>query len=120
MGLVKRYEPDFKKGLTEAQVNERIENGLVNYDNQPKTKTIGQIIRGNLFTYFNFLNIVLAAAILIVGIINGELLYSLKNCLFLGVIISNTTISTIQEIVSKKIIDKLSFSMSGRQSSSIP
>ena len=114
MGLVKRYEPDFKKGLTEAQVNERIENGLVNYDNQPKTKTIGQIIRGNLFTYFNFLNIVLAAAILIVGIINGELLYSLKNCLFLGVIISNTTISTIQEIVSKKIIDKLSFIASSK------
>ena len=114
MGLVKRYEPDFKKGLTEAQVNERIENGLVNYDNQPKTKTIGQIVRGNLFTYFNFLNIVLAAAILIVGIINGELLYSLKNCLFLGVIISNTTISTIQEIVSKKIIDKLSFIASSK------
>lgn len=109
MGLIKRYETDYKKGLSETQVNERIENGLVNYDNQPKTKTIGQIIRGNIFTYFNLINIILAASIIIVGIINKNLLYSLKNCLFLGVIISNTTISTIQEIISKKIIDKLSF-----------
>lgn len=109
MGLIKRYETDYKKGLSEIQVNERIENGLVNYDNQPKTKTMGQIIRGNIFTYFNLINIILAASIIIVGIINKNLLYSLKNCLFLGVIISNTTISTIQEIISKKIIDKLSF-----------
>ena len=68
MGLIKRYEPDYKEGLTEEQVNERIENGIVNFDNQPKTKTVGQIIRGNLFTYFNFLNIVLGSSIIVVGV----------------------------------------------------
>ena len=35
-------------------------------------------------------------------------MYSLKNCLFVGVIFWNTVISTIQEIISKKIVDKLS------------
>lgn len=114
MGLIKRYEPDYKEGLTEEQVNERIENGIVNFDNQPKTKTVGQIIRGNLFTYFNFLNIVLGSSIIIVGVLQGQLLYSLKNCLFMGVIICNTIISTIQEIVSKKIIDRLSFLASSK------
>lgn len=114
MALIKRYEPNFKEGLTKEQVCERINDGLVNFDNQPKTKTIGQIIRGNLFTYFNFLNIVLGSSIIIVGILQGQLLDSLKNCLFMGVIICNTIISTIQEIISKKIIDRLSFLSSSK------
>lgn len=114
MALIKRYEPNFKEGLTNEQVCERINDGLVNFDNQPKTKTIGQIIRGNLFTYFNFLNVILGSSIIIVGVLQGQLLYSLKNCLFMGVIICNTIISTIQEIISKKIIDRLSFLSSSK------
>ena len=97
------------KGLSTREVNEQIAKKLVNYDTQPKTKTTKEIITGNVFTYFNLLNIVLAASIILVGIFSDKLLYSLKNCLFLGVIICNTIISTIQEITSKKIIDKLSF-----------
>ena len=114
MGLIERYEPYFKEGLTEEQVNERIENGMVNYDNQPTTKTIPKIIRDNCFTYFNFLNIVLGAAIIVVGVIQGTIFQSLKNCLFMGVIICNTIISTIQEIISKKVIDKLSLLASSK------
>lgn len=96
------------KGLTEKEVNERITKNLVNYNFQPITKSIKQIICDNTFTYFNFLNIFLATAIIIAGIMSGEVFYSLKNCLFMGVIICNTLISTVQEILSKKIIDKLS------------
>ncbi len=95
-------------GLTLSEVEDRIKNNLVNYDNQPKTKTIKEIITSNLFTYFNFLNIFLGLAILLSGFFSGRILYSLKNCLFMGVIICNTIISIIQEIISKKIIDKLS------------
>mgnify|MGYP004452905775 FL=1 len=114
MTLIKRYEPNCKTGLTKEQLDERISNGLVNFDNQPKTKTVKQIILSNLFTYFNFLNTVLGAAIIFAGILQGQFLYSLKNCLFMGVIICNTIISTIQEIISKKIIDKLSFLASSK------
>ncbi len=99
---------DLKVGLTSAEVNERIAKNLLNFNNQPVTKTIKQIIAGNVFTYFNFLNIFLGAAIMVAGIASGRLFYSLKNCLFMGVIFCNTIISTIQEIISKKIIDKLS------------
>ena len=42
------------------------------------------------------------------GLISGRLLYSLKNCLFVGVIITNSIISIIEEILAKKTIDKLS------------
>ncbi len=95
-------------GLNDEEVNYRIKKNQVNFDNQPKTKSIKEIILNNIFTYFNILNLILGFSILIVGIFSGKIFYSLKNCLFLGVIICNTTISVIQEIISKKIIDKLS------------
>ena len=88
------------KGLSEKEVLNLKERGLVNYEADVKTKSIGQIITGNFFTLFNFLNFGLALAIFLVG--------SYKNLLFLGVVFCNTLISTIQEIRSKRVIDKLS------------
>ena len=96
------------KGLTKIEVEERIRNNQVNKIDNTHTKSIKEIFFTNIFTYFNILNIVLAAAIIVSGIIFDRFLYSLKNCLFLGVIICNTTISIVQEIMSKKTIDKLS------------
>ena len=95
------------KGLTKSEVNKRIEKGLVNYIDEPKTKTIKEIIESNVFTYFNFLNVLLGGLVIISGLISGRLLYSLKNCLFVGVIVTNSIISIIEEIVAKKTIDKL-------------
>lgn len=45
------------KGLTSQEVNDRIVKNLVNYVDEPKTKTIKEIVKSNVFTYFNFLNI---------------------------------------------------------------
>ena len=103
-----RYNPSAKEGLTNQQVNERIANNLVNFNDQPPTKTIKQIIISNFFTYFNFINVVLGSAIIIAGIYGHRVFDALKNCLFMGVIICNSIISIIQEIISKKTIDKLS------------
>ena len=95
------------KGLTTSEVNERISKNLVNYVDEPKTKTIKEIVKSNVFTYFNFLNIFLGALVIISGIVSGRILYALKNCLFVGVIFSNTIISIAEEILAKKTIDKL-------------
>ena len=99
---MKRYDSSYKVGLNDEQVNERIINNLVNYNDSPPTKTIKQIIRSNFFTYFNFLNLVLGGAIIAAGIYGGEIWNSIKNCTFMGVIIFNSIISIIQEIMSKK------------------
>ena len=99
---------DINKGLTTKQVNDRIQKGLNNYNDAPKTKTIKQIIKDNVFTYFNYLNLALGLAVFIAGAIKGNIFYGLKNCLFMGVIIVNSIISIVEEIISKKIIDKLS------------
>ena len=108
MNDVVRYHPDYKVGLKNEQVQERINHNLVNYNDAPPTKTIKQILIGNFFTYFNFINLVLGIAIIAAGIYGKEFLNALKNCLFMGVIICNSIISTVQEVISKKIIDRLS------------
>ncbi len=105
---MERYNPSAKEGLTNQQVNERIANNLVNFNDQPPTKTVKQIIISNFFTYFNFINVVLGSAIIIAGIYGNRVFDALKNCLFMGVIICNSIISIIQEVISKKTIDKLS------------
>lgn len=108
MNRVVRYQVDYKEGLNSSQVQERVQSNLVNYDDQPPTKTIKQIIKSNFFTYFNFINLILGGAIIVAGIYGGKFFDAIKNCLFMGVIICNSIISIIQEIISKKTIDKLS------------
>ena len=95
-----KWISDSKLGLTEEQVTTRIQKNLVNHDTTVPTKTVGQIIWCNLVTPFNLLNLFLAVAVFFTG--------SYKNLLFMGVVVSNSVISIIQEIRSKKIIDKLS------------
>ena len=65
MNNIKRYNPDVKVGLSLEQVEERKLNNLVNYNDQPPTKTIKEIVMSNFFTYFNFINLILGTAIII-------------------------------------------------------
>ena len=88
------------KGLSKEEVKLRIKEGKANYDTTTPSKSIKEIIIENTFTLFNLINIILGIAIVLVG--------SYKNLLFLGVVICNTLISTVQEIRAKKILDKLS------------
>lgn len=88
------------KGLSHEEVSLLKERGLVNYKVKNATKSILDIITSNFFTLFNLLNFGLALAIFFVG--------SYKNLLFLGVVFCNTFISTVQEIRSKRVVDKLS------------
>lgn len=86
-------------GLTNEQVKTRMEEGLVNVNENPNTRSFKQIILENTLTFFNFLNIVLFVLMLMVG--------SYKNCTFMGVIAVNTIIGIVQELRAKKEIDKL-------------
>ena len=97
---MERFNPNLNEGLSSKQVKLRIEQGLTNKETTVPTKTIPRIIRDNVFTLFNLLNFLLALAIFAVG--------SYKNLLFMGIVLCNTLISTIQEIRSKLVIDKLS------------
>ncbi len=95
-----RSIPDAQNGLSSIEVKQRIRQGLVNGTSEIKTKSIPQIIRDNIVTFFNILNFILAGLIASV--------HSYKNLLFLGVTVCNTAIGIIQEIRAKKTIDGLS------------
>lgn len=86
-------------GLTNEQVKERIEQGLVNANENPNTRTYKQIILENTLTFFNFLNVVLLVMVLFVG--------SYKNSTFMGIIVINTVIGIIQEVRAKRTLDQL-------------
>ena len=95
-----RVQADPALGLTEQQVILRMQSGLANGEPEIKTKSIGRILRDNLITPFNILNVILGALVIAVG--------SPHNALFLGVMFCNILIGTFQEIRAKQIIDRLS------------
>lgn len=94
-----RIVADINIGLTTEQVEERKAQGLVNFNTEASTKSVKQIVRENVCTLFNMINIVLAIAVICVG--------SFKNLTFMMIIILNTLISIVQELRSKKTLDKL-------------
>ncbi|NFK77028.1 cation-translocating P-type ATPase [Clostridium botulinum] len=88
------------KGLSKAEVLHRIKDGKVNILPKAPSRTIGQIVRANLFTSYNALNAILAIIVFMAG--------SPKNAVFAGVIITNTIIGMFQEIRAKGILERLS------------
>ena len=99
-GMVTRIQADESQGLSSQQVQEYVQNGWVNRPVAPPTKTIGEIIKSNLFTYFNLVFAVLAVLLMIAG--------SFRNMTFLVVVAANLCIGIVQEIRAKKVLDKLS------------
>lgn len=96
----KREWIDPAQGLSDSQVQERIDAGCVNTQDERITKSYEEIFRDNVLTLFNLINAILAGLIIFIG--------SFKNLLFLGVVISNLVIGILQEIRAKRVLDKLS------------
>ncbi|MGN8897771.1 HAD-IC family P-type ATPase [Flavonifractor sp. HCP28S3_F3] len=96
---VPRVTADPEKGLNLSQVKERQHHGWANDPVESPTKTVGQIVRENCCTFFNFIFIVLAALLIAVG--------SLDDLLFLLIALANTGIGIIQQLRSKQTVDKL-------------
>lgn len=92
-----QYQP--LTGLTGVQAEAARKDGRGNAQALQAGRSIGQILLGNFFTWFNILNFLLAAALLWVR--------SYRNLMFMGVVLANTLISTIQEIRAKRTVDKL-------------
>lgn len=93
------------QGLTREQVQERIEQGQTNRTGGG-TKSVRRIILEHTVTLFNIMNLALAVAVFAVG--------SYRNMLFMFVVIANTAIGVIQEIRSKRMVDKLSIMVSSK------
>ncbi|MEB1813048.1 HAD-IC family P-type ATPase [Adlercreutzia mucosicola] len=96
------------RGLTSAEAQARVAEGLSNADAGVKTRSIGRIVRENLCTLFNFVNVVLAVLVALTG--------SYKNMLFMLVIVINAIIGIVQEIRSKRMTDRLAIVVASKAS----
>jgi cation-transporting P-type ATPase E len=88
-----------ERGLSAAEVAHRVANGQVNDVPSAPTRTVGQILRANVFTRFNLLLGSLLAVILVVG--------PLQDALFGLVIVANTVVGIVQELRAKRTLDRL-------------
>ena len=86
-------------GLTHAQAAERAAAGLDNRVVDEPVRSVGQILRENVFTFFNLVFVVLAACLFSVG--------SWLNAGFLGVVVCNTAIGVVQQLRARAAIQKL-------------
>ncbi len=89
--------------LTSEEVSRRVAAGKVNGRQDLQTKSIWKIVRDNLFTLFNGVNILLA--VLILAMSRGA---KWNDVLFMGIVFFNLFVGIFQEIRAKKTIEKLS------------
>ncbi len=99
-------EVDPAQGLTRDQVAQRREGGWTNVSVASPTKTEKEIVKENVFTFFNLIFLVLAAALIAVG--------AYKDATFILIAVANTVIGIVQELRSKRTIDKLTLLAAAR------
>lgn len=97
---MERIAADPQSGLSAEQVKRRFAQGENNYKVESSTLSVSEIVRSNVCTYFNLVFAVIAVLLAIVG--------AWSDMLFLPIIVANTCIGIIQEVHSKKVLDKLS------------
>lgn len=86
-------------GLTSREAEVKMAQGLYNESVDSSTSTVKEIIKENVFTYFNLIFTVLAVLLIAVG--------SFKDLSFMMIVFANTAIGIIQEVKSKQTLDKL-------------
>ena len=86
-------------GLTSAEVQERVAQGRVNLVPDAPVRTIGEIVRANVFTRVNAIVGTLFVLILVAG--------RPKDALFAGVIVSNSVIGILQELRARRTLNEL-------------
>lgn len=88
------------RSLSTEEARRLAAQGKANIPPKNASKSVWQIWLSNLFTFYNMLNIVLAVLVATTG--------SYRNMLFLGIVVCNFFIGTIQELRAKRTLDKLS------------
>ena len=87
------------EGLTSAEVARRGENGQTNNVEDAPSRSLWDILRGNLFTLFNAMLGTALTIVLLVG--------SLRDAVFGFVVLTNLLIGTFTEYRAKRTLDRL-------------
>ena len=90
---------DVARGLSDAEVAERVGDGRVNVAPDPPDRSLGQIVAANVFTLVNAIMLTLFALVVIAG--------SPQDGLFVGVVVSNSVIGVVQEVRARRELRRL-------------
>ncbi|MDH3752991.1 MAG: HAD-IC family P-type ATPase, partial [Acidimicrobiia bacterium] len=90
---------DPERGLSAAEVAARVADGRTNQVPEAPVRSLGEILRANLFTRVNAIMITLFVLILVAGFP--------KDGLFVGVVFSNAVIGVAQEVRARRELDRL-------------
>jgi cation-transporting ATPase E len=88
------------QGLSEAEVEDRRSHGLGNNVAFKTSRTLGQILRENLFTFFNVVLAILGILLVLFGLAIEALITS-------GVLLVNVIIAAVQEVRAKQNLDRI-------------
>ncbi len=92
-------EVDPNIGLTHAEVEVRRAEGRTNAAPPAPVRSLGEIVRANVFTPVNAIMLSLFVLILVAR--------SPRDALFVGVVLSNSVIGIVQEVRAKRALEKL-------------
>ncbi|SEA75174.1 HAD-IC family P-type ATPase [Leifsonia sp. 21MFCrub1.1] len=87
-----------RTGLTAAQVAERVAAGRANTQTQPSSRSLGDILRENIFTLFNGILTACFVAVVLLG--------DLRDGFFFGIVVVNALIGIVQEYRAKRVLDR--------------
>ncbi len=99
---VDRFSPKLNKGLTSEQVETRFKQFMFNDTNKKYSRSYASIFISNICTFFNLLCLLAFIALLLANT------QKFANYLVIVITTANIVIGIIQEIRSKRAIDKLS------------
>ncbi|MDO5847904.1 MAG: HAD-IC family P-type ATPase, partial [Methanocorpusculum sp.] len=100
---IPKTDPD--RGLSGADVHERVTNGLTNTTDIKVSKSVLQIFLTNIFTYFNLIFVVLG--LFVCTAFDGNDWSFVTQLSFLLIVIVNTLIGIIQELRAKHVLEKM-------------
>ncbi|MCD8148604.1 MAG: HAD-IC family P-type ATPase [Clostridiales bacterium] len=93
-------ETDIWMGLSDEEIARRKSGGWDNRADESPAKSVREIIRDNVCTYFNLIFVILAVLLCAVQ--------SFANLLFFPIIVINTLIGIVQELRAKRAMEEMS------------
>lgn len=93
------HTDDPSRGLSAAEVQRRVDAGDTNSVSRRTSRTVGEIVRANVFTRFNAIVSALLAVVLVFG--------ALPDALFGFVMVLNALVGIVQELRAKRTLDAL-------------
>ena len=103
-----RYNPEFKTGLSHKQVEQRKLSGFVNKTKVVVGKTVWEILRSNVFTFFNILLFAIAGFMIYANVNDTDPGTKWHTGLFFVIILlSNIIIGLYEDIHAKHLMTKM-------------